>query len=235
MTSEPQEQDDLDPGSPRPWWYYPPGRCGSWGYAQGSDEWGRSTAVIGTPLTGHLVIARPHRRAWVTVDNEADMAYVNLAGPSGLLRSKELGHGLIADIDSGTGRVVGVEIHLDWRTTTVFVTPSEVEAAKLTVELNDEDGRPTREAVRLIADARPAEPATGHSAMEPPLTERTLPAEQVRPQDQVLTSRRGWLLVDQINPAATDPTTLLLFHFANGVARFYRRTETVQVRRLERD
>lgn len=230
MTSEPQEQDDLDPGSPKPWWYYPPGRCGSWGYSQGSDEWGRSTAVIGTPLTGHLVIARPRRRAWVTVDNEANMAYVNLAGPSGLLRSKELGHGLVADIDSGTGRVVGIEIHLDWRQTTVFVTPSEVAAAKLVTKLNDDMGKPTRDAVRMIADAQPAEM---HAAMDPPFSEHLLRAEQVRPQDQVLTPRRGWLLVDQIGPVVTDPA-LLLFHFASGVARFYRCAETVQVRRLER-
>lgn len=101
---------DLTDRRPRVW-YYRPRAYTAWGYQHGSDEWGRCTMVFGTPLTGHLVIAR-RRSACLSVDEDARMAYVNINQPTGMLRMEELGHGIVVDIDAQTGHLAGIDIQL---------------------------------------------------------------------------------------------------------------------------
>lgn len=95
------------------------------------------------------------RRPRLTVDRKADMAYLSLPGRTGLLRTVDLGYGLYADLDIDTGRVVGIEVHLDHTTRTVEVTSTDVQAAQLVVKLRRELGKPVPRAVQMIADAKP--------------------------------------------------------------------------------
>jgi uncharacterized protein YuzE len=96
------------------WWYYRPFTHPEWRpVSHGSCEGNGCTLVIGTPLTGHLVLRR-RRRMCFSYDAEIGIGYVSLATSRELgmidFRTESVAPGVAIDYATETGEMIGIEI-----------------------------------------------------------------------------------------------------------------------------
>jgi uncharacterized protein YuzE len=96
------------------WFYYRPFRYRRWlPLWHGSCEGNQCTVMVGTPLTGHIVVKRNRSMCFV-YDRKADMGYVSiLTRDDGVpsLQTELVAPGVFVDYVVDTGEVFGIEIY----------------------------------------------------------------------------------------------------------------------------